>query len=103
MLKRFPTELTYQVFSLLIAIIIVHAIYVAVVRPNAQAFLKEETARMAADKDYVARQNVYVLIKDYEQETCFILMLWALALMAHKAGNHSPRASSAAERPDPDR
>ncbi|NCF80954.1 MAG: MotA/TolQ/ExbB proton channel family protein, partial [Proteobacteria bacterium] len=33
MKKNFPTEFVYQVFSLLIAIIIVHAIYVAVIRP----------------------------------------------------------------------
>lgn len=85
MLTRFSTEFVYQLFSLLIAIIIVHAIYVAVIRPHAAAFLEEEAARMAADKDYVARRNVYVLVKDYEQEACFILMLWALAIMAYKA------------------
>ena len=60
MLTRFSTEFVYQLFSLLIAIIIVHAIYVAVIRPHAEAFLEEEAARMAADKDYVARRNVYV-------------------------------------------
>ena len=85
MLTRFSTEFVYQIFSLLLAIIIVHAIYVAVIRPNAEAFLKEEAARMATDKDYVARRNVYVVVKDYEQEACFILMLWALAIMAYKA------------------
>ena len=35
MKKAFPTEFVYQVFSLLIAFILVHAIYVTLIRPQA--------------------------------------------------------------------
>ena len=31
-------------------------------------------------------RNLYVLIRDFEQEACFVLMLWALAIMAYKGG-----------------
>jgi len=40
MKKSFPLsfEFIYQLFSLIIIIIIVHAIYVAIIRPNADSF-----------------------------------------------------------------
>lgn len=82
--NKFPKEFIYQVFSLLLAFIIVHAIYVSIIRPQAQTYLKQEHQRMKQDSHYVEKRNFYVVIRDYEQETCFILMLWALAIMAYK-------------------
>jgi len=71
MTKRFPVELVYQVFSLLIAFILVHALYVTLIRPQANAFLEQEAANAAANPEYVQQRSFYVVIKDYEQETCF--------------------------------
>ena len=85
MKKNFPTEFVYQVFSLLIAIIVVHAIYVAVIRPDARAFLEQESQAMQADPNYVPERSLPVIIKDYEQEACFILMFWAFAIIIYKA------------------
>ncbi len=87
MKKSFPVsfEFTYQLFSLIIIIIIIHAIYVAIIRPNADVFLAEQSALMEKDPSYVAQRSASVLLRDYEQESCFILMFWALAIMAHKA------------------
>jgi len=82
--KLFPTEFVFQVFSLLTAFIVVHAIYVAIIRPNAEAFIAEEHARMEIDPDYVQQRSYYVVVKDYEQEACFVLMLWALAILSYK-------------------
>ena len=87
MKKHFPFELIYQVFSLLIIIILVHAAYVAVIRPNAEAELEQQAAQINIDKNYVPKRSVYVLIRDYEQEACFILMFWALVIMSYKATN----------------
>lgn len=84
MKKSFSTEFVYQVFALLIAFIIVHAIYVALVRPQADAFLQAQNAAMRDNPDYVQQRSFYVVIKDYEQETCFVLMLWALAILGYK-------------------
>jgi biopolymer transport protein ExbB/TolQ len=78
-------EFMYHVFSLILIIIVVHAIYVAVIRPRADAILIEQAARLEKDKSLVTERSVYVLIRDYEQETCFILMFWALAIMGFKA------------------
>jgi len=84
MKKTYPVEFVYQALSLIVAIIIVHAIYVLVIRPKADAVLAEQQAMMASDPDYVQQRSVYVIIRDFEQEACFVLMLWAFAIMAHK-------------------
>ncbi len=78
------TEFMYQMFSLILIIIVVHAIYVAVIRPRADTILAEQAARLEADKSQITERSVYVLIRDYEQESCFILMFWALAIIGFK-------------------
>ena len=87
MKKHFPFEFIYQVFSLLIIIIIVHAAYVAVIRPNAEAELEQQAAQLKINKDFVPKRSIYVLVRDYEQEACFILMFWSLFIMAFKSTN----------------
>ena len=84
MKKAFPAEFVYQVFSLLIAFIIVHALYVTLIRPQADAFMQQDAAKMQADPGYVQQRSFFVVIKDYEQETCFVLMLWALSILVYK-------------------
>lgn len=84
MTKRFPTEFFFQVFSLLIAFIIVHTLYITIIRPNADIFLQQESAIMQDDPDYIPQRSFFVVIKDYEQETCFVLMLWALSILGYK-------------------
>ena len=83
--KRIQTEFIFSLFSLLIAFIIVHAVDVAVIRPNAAAFLAAEAASTKIDPEYVPQRSAYVVLKDYEQEACFILMFWALAILGYKA------------------
>jgi len=83
--KNIPIEFVYQLFALIIAIILIHAIYVSVVRPNAAQIIAEQTAAAAVDPDYVKERRLPVLIKDFEQESCFILGLWALAIMGYKS------------------
>ncbi len=84
MKNHFPTELVYQVFALLIAFILVHTLYVTVVRPQANTFLAEQAVQLRDNPDAVAERSFYVVIKDYEQESCFILMLWALSILIFK-------------------
>jgi len=82
--RQLPRELIFQVFALLIAFILVHGAYVTVIRPQAAAFVAAEQAKLTEDPEYVQQRNFYVVIKDYEQETCFILMLWAIAILSYK-------------------
>ena len=78
-------EFVYQLFTLIVIVIAVHAVYIAVIRPRGDAFLAEQAALMAQDPKYVSKRSAYVVVYDYEQEACFILMLWAAAIMAYKA------------------
>jgi len=85
MKNKMSSEFIFQLFALLIAIIVVHAIYVGVIRPSADALLQQQIELQASGEDFVPERNLAVVIRDFEQETCFILLIWALAIMGYKA------------------
>jgi biopolymer transport protein ExbB/TolQ len=85
MRSRFFNEFLFQVFSLIIAVIIVHAVYVTTIRPRATEILAEQALKMQQDVGYTPERNIFVLIRDYEQEACFILAFWSFAIMGYKA------------------
>ncbi len=82
--KNFPTEMVYQIFSLLLVFIIVHGTYVSLIRPKADSFLTMQQAQLLEQPDAVQEQNFYVVIRDFEQEACLILFFWALAILIYK-------------------
>ncbi|MFT5289707.1 MAG: biopolymer transport protein ExbB/TolQ [Planctomycetota bacterium] len=77
-------EFTISAFSLLLAIILVHGAYVAVIRPQANDFIKHEKELMEADPNHKSESSPYVILRDYEQEACFVLMIWAMAILGFK-------------------
>lgn len=84
MKKQIPFELVYQVTALVVSVVLVHLVYITVIRPNADAIL-ERQAQLAAEGDpYVQDRSLYVVLKDFEQEACFVLMFWAMAIMGYK-------------------
>ena len=83
--KNIPVEFVYQLFALVISIIIVHAFYVSVVRPNAEIVIEQQNIEASRNPEFVRERSTWVLIKDMEQEACFILMFWALAIMGYKS------------------
>jgi len=85
MKNQLPIAFLFQLSSLIIAVILVHAVYVSIIRPNATAVLEEQAIMINANPDYVPERSVYVVVRDFEQEACFILMLWAMSLMGFKA------------------
>lgn len=63
--------------ALIVAIIIVHMAYIGYIRPEASAIIEISQAQgLSAPRDIV------VILKDYEQEICFILMLWGCYLIS---------------------
>jgi biopolymer transport protein ExbB/TolQ len=64
---------------LIVSIITVHLAYIGYVRPEADLLL--ETARQAGQS---APRNLMIVLKDYEQEICLILMLWGSFLILSK-------------------
>jgi biopolymer transport protein ExbB/TolQ len=64
---------------LIVSIVTVHLAYIGYVRPEADLLL--ETARQAGQS---APRNLMIVLKDYEQEICLILMLWGSFLILSK-------------------
>lgn len=87
MKRFFPNEFLYQLFALIIIVIMVHSVYVTLVRPQAAAVLAEQSLRSQSDTNYTPEPNFWVIIKDYEQEACFVLMFWSFAILAYKAAS----------------
>jgi biopolymer transport protein ExbB/TolQ len=85
MKKAYPVEFVYQVVSLILSIILVHSVYVLLVRPNADAELARQTAELQANPAFVPERSPWVIVRDFEQEACFILMLWAMTIMTFKS------------------
>jgi biopolymer transport protein ExbB/TolQ len=79
-----PREFLYSLGSLVVAIVVVHGLWTAWVRPNAQAVIAVQNESMRKDPNYVPERSLYVIMKDWEQESCVILMIWALAIIALK-------------------
>lgn len=75
----------FQALALLAAAIVVHGFYVTVVWPRSEAVLAADQARMQVDPNYVQDRSLWVILRDYEQESEIVLMLWALAIIAQKA------------------
>ena len=78
-------EFLYQALALIVSIILVHATYVSLIRPEAKEIIKEQQIMIEQDVNYVPERSFYVIVRDFEQEACFILMLWAFAIMTIKA------------------
>lgn len=84
-MQKNHSEMFYQIIALLLSMIIVHTIYVTLVRPNAEAIIRQHELQAISKEDYQVPQSFFIVIKDFEQESCFVLMFWALAMMAYKA------------------
>ena len=81
MKTRYPKELLFSLGSLLLAIVVIQSIWSFWVRPNAQAVLTAQYEQMRKDPNYVPERSMFVIMKDWEQESCVILMIWALAMI----------------------
>jgi len=83
------SDFFYQIVALVLSFIVVHTIYVGLVRPNAEAVLEAERQAIALQEEsgeiVSIERSAWVVLKDYEQETCFILMLWVMSVMGLKA------------------
>ncbi len=84
MKQKYLSEVIYQLFALIISIIVVHAVYVAVIRPSADIVQEQQAVMQEVDEDYVPERSVYVVLRDMEQEICIILFFWALSIMGMK-------------------
>ena len=85
MQKTLNNEFLFQLVALLLSFILVHLMYIGVVRPNAETLLAAQRAAQDLGQQLSVERSIWVVLKDYEQEVCFILGLWAIAIMGFKA------------------
>jgi biopolymer transport protein ExbB/TolQ len=81
-------DAVYSISALLLSVIIIHSIWTLVIRPRAEAVLSQRvviTNTSNVKQQVLQLRSVYVILKDHEQETCVILMLWSLLLLGRQA------------------
>jgi len=83
--SRFPNEFLFSIISLVVSLIIVQAVYASIVRPRADLLIDQQRELQRSDPAYESPRSWYVIIKDYEQEACFVLFFWSVALLGYKA------------------
>jgi biopolymer transport protein ExbB/TolQ len=76
--------MTYSLVTLLLSAILVQTVFALVIRPRADAILAERTAAVQQGRQTSLR-SIWVILRDYEQETSIILALWALTLLGWHA------------------
>ena len=82
---QYPSEFAWTLFALIFTIVMVHASYVAWIRPQGEAITAAEMQHMKADKTYVPQRSFFLVIKDFEQEAEIIHFVWAMLIIGYKA------------------
>jgi biopolymer transport protein ExbB/TolQ len=77
-------EILYSLGALALAAVLVQAVYALVIRPHAEAILSDSSRAMAegVKRPTLQLRSIYVILKDYEQETAIILAIWSLSMLA---------------------
>jgi biopolymer transport protein ExbB/TolQ len=72
----FPKDFFFQISSLFISIICVHTIYLLFIDPAAAMQIE-----LANNQNRAPDRTIAIILKDFEQETCIMLAIWALSIM----------------------
>ena len=81
-------DAVYSISALLLSVIIIHSIWTLIIRPRAAAVLSQRVEVVNSQNTthrVLQLRSVYVILKDYEQETCVILCMWSLLLLVRQA------------------
>jgi biopolymer transport protein ExbB/TolQ len=81
-------DAVYSISALLLSVIVIHSIWTLVIRPRAEAVLSHRVEVKNAQNTthrVLQLRSIYVILKDYEQETCVTLCMWSLLLLGRQA------------------
>ena len=67
------------VIALIISVVSIHSLYEVLIRPG--ALIAQQTVEAGNTE---ALRSIFIILKDFEQEACLILMLWATYLVVEK-------------------
>jgi biopolymer transport protein ExbB/TolQ len=72
-------QIIKSLIALVVSIVVVHLVYAGIIRPQAE--IVTEAARQLGQ---TSPRDLVVILKDYEQEICIILMIWGTYLISVK-------------------
>ncbi len=75
----FKSEFIKNFTALIISVVVVHLIYIGFIRPEANLLLE-----IAMQTGKTPPRDIAIILKDYEQEICFILMFWGGFMILNK-------------------
>ena len=58
----------YQLGALIIAVIAVHAVYVTVIRPNAELIQEQQNIAQQTDENFVPERSIYIILRVFRQD-----------------------------------
>ena len=73
------SSLVKSLIALTLSVLLVHTIYTSIILPNADMMMEA-----AKSQGQVVPRNLFIILKDVEQEICIILMLWGSYLIFRK-------------------
>lgn len=82
---QYPSEFWVTMIALIFTVLVVHATYVAWIRPTGDALIAAEQARMRADPNFVPERSFFLIIDAPEQEAEIIHFMWAMLILSYKA------------------
>ena len=83
----FSKENIVHFFGLVISFVLIHAVYTLHIRPEAETVTITQEVLRAQDsgrEGYVPERNIYIILQNYEQESCFVLLSWAMIIIIYK-------------------
>jgi biopolymer transport protein ExbB/TolQ len=81
---QYPSEFFVTLIALIFTILVVHATYVAWIRPNGDALVAAEQAAMRTDPNYVPQRSFFLVVNAAEQEAAIIHFMWAILIIGYK-------------------
>ncbi len=83
--RKIPlSESAFGIAALVLCVLFVHAFYTFIVNPRAEASLAAAAELAETKQRQTTLRSIFVIIKDPEQETAFILALWATLLIIRR-------------------
>lgn len=71
-----------QVMGLVLSVLLVGIIYSVIIRPQAEEY--QAAVDYGVEERVGGMGDIFIILKDYEQQACFTLMVWVLMILAYK-------------------
>ncbi len=83
----FSPNFIVQNVGLVVAIVSVGLLYSLVIRPQAridEALSQRIQVTDAGGETYAPKRSIFIILKDYEQQVCLTMMVWAAIILSHR-------------------